>query len=67
MTIGGDGETVGATIGNDVFIGAGAAILGKPVIGNNVKIGAKAVVLHDVPDGSTIVGVAGRIVNKEST
>ena len=44
-------------IGNNVFIGAGAKILGSVYIGNNVKIGANAVVTKDVPDGSTVVGV----------
>lgn len=50
------------TIGDDVFIGAGAKILGAVRIGNNVRIGANAVVVKDVPDGSTVVGVPARIV-----
>ena len=51
-------------LGNDIFIGAGAKILGGIKIGNNVKIGANAVVVKDVPDGSTVVGIPGRIVQK---
>ena len=31
-------------------------------IGNNVKVGANAVVLNSVPEGSTIVGIPGKIV-----
>lgn len=50
-------------IGNNVYIGAGAKILGAITIGNNVKVGANAVVLHDVPDGSTVVGIPARIIN----
>jgi serine O-acetyltransferase len=49
-------------IGDNVFIGAGAKILGPVKIGNNAKIGANAVVLNDVPDGATAVGVPARIV-----
>ena len=51
-----------ATIGDNVFIGAGAKIIGEVTIGNNVKIGANAVVVHDVPDDCTVVGVPGRII-----
>ena len=49
-------------IGNHVFIGAGATILGTIEIADNVKIGAAAVVLHDVPAGKTVVGNPGRIL-----
>jgi len=44
-------------LGDDVFIGAGARILGAIRIGSNVRIGANAVVVKDVPDGVTAVGV----------
>lgn len=49
-------------IGDNVFIGAGACILGGVIIGNNVKIGANAVVLSNLPEGSTAVGVPAKIV-----
>ena len=45
------------TIGNDVFIGAGAKILGNIKIGDNSVIGANAVVTKDVPPNSTAFGV----------
>ncbi|MFT8360856.1 serine O-acetyltransferase [Liquorilactobacillus satsumensis] len=48
-------------IGNRVFIGAGATILGAVTINDDVKVGAAAVVLHDVPAGKTIVGNPGHI------
>src|SRR3989339_661292 len=50
-------------IGNNVFIGAGAKVLGGIKIGNNVKIGANAVVVKDVCDGATVVGIPGRIID----
>lgn len=49
-------------LGNNVFIGTGAKVLGAIIIGNNVKIGANAVVLKDVPDNATVVGVPARVV-----
>jgi serine O-acetyltransferase len=48
-------------IGNDVFVGAGAVILGGVTIGDNAKIGANSVVLSDVPTGATAVGAPARL------
>ena len=53
------------TIGNGVVIGSGAKIIGKINIGNCSKVGAGSVVLKSVPDGSTVVGIPGRIVAGE--
>lgn len=50
-------------IGNEVYIGPGAKIVGKVVIGNNVAIGANAVVTNDVPDNACVAGVPARIIN----
>ena len=49
-------------VGDNVFIGAGAKILGPITIGNGSKIGAGAVVVRPVPPGATVVGVPARIV-----
>lgn len=65
VTLGGTGKEKGKrhpTIGNDVFIGSGAKILGSIKIGDNVKIGAGSVVTKPVPADSTVVGVPGSIV-----
>lgn len=65
VTLGGTGKERGKrhpTLCDNVFVGAGAKILGNIVIGNNVKIGANAVVLHNVPDGATAVGMPARVV-----
>jgi serine O-acetyltransferase len=53
------------TIGDDVVIGAGAQVLGAITVGNCSRIGANAVVVKDVPPDSVVVGVPGRIVQKE--
>lgn len=49
-------------IGDDVVIGAGAAVLGPVVVGDRARIGANAVVLDDVPAGASAVGVPARVV-----
>ena len=47
-------------IGDRVFIGAGAKVLGGIEIGDGALIGANAVVVHDVAPGTTVVGVPAR-------
>jgi serine O-acetyltransferase len=65
VTLGGTGKERiqrHPTIGNGVFIGTGAKLLGNIRIGDNCRIGANSVVLRDVPGDSTIVGVPGHVV-----
>jgi len=50
------------TLGDHVFVGSGARILGGISVGNGAKIGANAVVISDVPDGATAVGVPAKVV-----
>ena len=67
MTLGGTGKEQGKrhpTIGNNVMISTGAKVLGSFKIGDNSKIGAGSVVLEEVPPGSTVVGVPGRVVKR---
>ena len=52
-------------LGDNVFIGAGAKVVGAVTIGSNVKIGANAVVTKDIPDGVTAVGIPAKIVKAE--
>jgi serine O-acetyltransferase len=64
VTLGGTGNEKGKrhpTLGNRVVVGSGAKVLGGIRIGDDVKIGAGSVVVHPVPDGSTVVGIPGRI------
>lgn len=49
-------------IGNNVFIGAGARILGDIEIGDGAVIGANAVVIDNVPAGATVVGIPARVI-----
>jgi len=56
-----------AVIGDNVYIGPGAKIVGAVRIGNNVAIGANAVVTHDVPDNAVVGGVPARIISMEGS
>ncbi len=64
VTLGMRNEWAFPQIGNNVFIGAGARILGGIHIGDKAVIGANAVVIHDVPANSTVVGIPAKIVKR---
>ena len=70
VTLGGTGKEKGKrhpTLGNNIVVGAGAKILGPITIGNNCKVGANSVVLKNIPAGSTVVGIPGKIVENKNT
>ncbi len=69
VTLGGTGKEHGKrhpTVEDNVMISAGAKVLGSFTIGANSKIGAGSVVLSEVPPGSTVVGVPGRVVRRNN-
>jgi len=53
-------------LGNNVFIGCGAKIIGSVTVGDGARVGANAVVLHDVPADSTVVGVPAKPVERRA-
>lgn len=67
------GVTIGVTrrgskmgtpvIGNEVWIGTNAIIVGRIFIGNNVLIAPGSYVNFDVPDNSIVIGNPGIIKN----
>jgi serine O-acetyltransferase len=59
VTIGAE-KRLSPVIGDGVFIGAGAKIIGPVTIGANARIGANAVVVRDVPPDTTAVGIPAR-------
>ena len=71
------GVTIGVTrrgeykgipvIGNNVYIGPGAKIIGKVRIGDHAAIGANAVVNKDLPDYGVVVGVPGRVISLDGS
>ena len=54
------------TIGKNVYIGAGAKIIGGIHIGDNVRIGANCVVVENIPDNCTVVLPSPRIITHDT-
>ncbi len=52
-------------VGDNCFVGAGAALIGGIRIGDRVRVGANCVVTTDVPSDSVVVAQPARIVHKE--
>jgi serine O-acetyltransferase len=69
VTLGGTGKHHGKrhpTVGNNVFIGTGAILLGPIHVGDDVKIGANSfVVMRDVPSNTTVAGTPARIIKRD--
>jgi serine O-acetyltransferase len=57
--MGRDGAPV---LGDNIYIGTGATLVGKIRIGSGAKIAANTLVIDDVPEGATMMGVPGRIL-----
>lgn len=53
------------TVGDNVYIGCGAKIIGNVHIGDNVRIGANCVVTRDVPANATVVLERPRVLIRE--
>lgn len=68
VTLGGTGKHKTKrhpTLENNVYVGAGATLLGPITIGENSKIGSETfIIMHDVPKNCTVVGVPGIIVKE---
>lgn len=54
-------------LGDNVYIGPGAKIVGAISIGNSVAIGANCVVTKDVPDNSVVVGIPGKVISDQGS
>ena len=67
VTLGGTGHASGdrhPKIKNNVFIGAGATILGNVTINDNANIAAGSVVTKDVPANLTVAGVPAKVIGQ---
>lgn len=53
-------------IGDNVYIGAGAKVVGCSVVGNNCRIGANVVVSEDIPENCTVVSEKARVIKHDS-
>ncbi len=69
VTVGGTGKYLGRRhpeIGDHVFIGAHATLLGPIRVGEHARIGANTLVINrDVPPCCTVVGAPARIVKRD--
>jgi len=63
-TLNNSGNTGSPIIGDSVYIGAGAKIIGGIRIGDNCRIGANAVVYDDMPPHSVAVASPTRLIQK---
>lgn len=71
----GQGVTVGSkgagksngwpVIGDRVYLGAGAKIIGNITVGSDVVVGAGAVVTKNIPEASLAIGIPAKIYNKK--
>lgn len=62
------GSRAGApVIGDRVYIGPGAKVLGAVVIGDDAAIGANCVVTRDVPSSAVVIGVPGQVVSTKGS
>jgi serine acetyltransferase len=62
VTIGRDGPSEPPRLGDDVYVGVGACILGPVAVGAGARVGANAVVIRDVPERAIVFGVPARVV-----
>jgi serine O-acetyltransferase len=62
VTIGTNMKEGAPQIGNGVFIGAGAKLLGTIQVGDDARIASNSLVISDVPAGTTAIGVPARIL-----
>lgn len=70
-----EGVTIGSTngsekapiIGNNVFIGSGAKIIGDITIADNVAIGANAVVIKSITEEGTYAGIPAKKISDNNS
>lgn len=66
VTVGGKSKKYEVpSIGDHVYIGAGAKILGDVKIGDDVIIGANSVVIRDVPSRCVVAGIPAKVIKSD--
>lgn len=65
VTIGTNMKPGVPVIGNDVFIGAGAKVLGDITVGDNSVISANSLVTVNVPANTVAIGVPAKIIKSD--
>ncbi|WP_245536275.1 serine O-acetyltransferase [Terriglobus roseus] len=66
VTIGarGAGQSGVPRLGDGVYVGTNAVIIGPIMVGDGARIAANSLVNRDVPAGATVMGVPARIVKR---
>lgn len=70
VTLGGAGRGEkygGPTLGDCVYVAAGAKIIGNIYVGNHALVSCNAVVTKNVPDNATVGGIPAKILNMEGS
>lgn len=70
VTLGGTSWNKGKrhpTLHNGVVVGAGAKVLGPIEIGESARIGSNSVVVKEVPEGATVVGIPGHVIDRNKS
>ena len=62
----GDEKGKSPVLGNNIFVGAGAKIIGGISVGDNIRIGANAVVVKDVDAGDSVGGIPAKSLKWKS-
>lgn len=62
----GDDKGKSPMLESDIFVGAGAKIIGDVTVGSGVKVGANAVVVKSVEEGLTVVGIPAKPIAKKA-
>lgn len=55
------------TIGNNVYIGPSAKIIGNVKVGENSAIGANAVVTDDIPEFGVVTGIPAKLISQKGS
>jgi len=61
----GDEKGKSPSFGHNIFIGAGAKVIGELIVEDNVKIGANAVLTKSAPASSTMLGIPAKPYQKQ--
>jgi len=60
------GSRQGPQIGNHVFLGDGAKVVGQVKVGDHAVIGVSSVVTKDIPAHSTAVGIPAKVISEQN-
>ena len=63
----GDEKGQSPVLANNIFVGAGAKIIGALTVADDVKIGANAVLTKNANKGATMLGIPAKAYEKKNT